>query len=110
VADTTPLAGPVAAIADALGRHVGPVVVAACDLASLDAATVRRVIGVGATDGTVAVAASGGRRHLLSYWTPDALGRLGRDCSYRDALDAVGATLVDVAPDAMRNVNEPDDL
>jgi molybdopterin-guanine dinucleotide biosynthesis protein A len=102
VADTTPLAGPVAAIADALGRHVGPVVVAACDLASLDAATVRRVIGVGATDGTVAVAASGGRRHLLSYWTPDALGRLGRDCSYRDALD--------VAPDAMRNVNEPDDL
>lgn len=110
VADSTPGAGPVAAIADALGRHDGPVVVAACDLANLDADTVQRLVSTGDAGGLAAVAASGGHRHLLSYWSPGSLDRLERDGSYRDALDAVAAVSVDVDDVAMRNVNGPDDL
>lgn len=111
VADSTPGGGPVAAIVDALGRHQGPIVVAACDLVRLDAGTVQQVIDVGSVDGAaVAVAASGGHRHLLSYWTPDVVDRLERGGSYRDALDAAGATSVAVDDELMRNVNEPDDL
>lgn len=113
IADSVPGEGPVAALVEAISRHHGPVVVAACDLAHVDAETVRRVVGAGADTDGVAVAASGGHRHLLSYWTPRAVGRLAvvdRAGSYRDALDAVGATSVDVDDARMRNLNRPDDL
>lgn len=112
--DAAPGAGPVGAIADALRRVDGPIVVAACDLAELDAAAVGAVIAAGATAG-VAVAVADGHRHLLSHWTPAAADAL-RDPSgdgarsYREALDRAGAVEVAVAPGALRNVNRPGDL
>jgi len=114
VQDLTPGAGPASAIREALQRNHGPIVVAACDLADLDAATVRSVIAAG-QHGAVAVAESDGHRHLLSYWSPgaavlldEALGD-GRS-AYRDVLDRVGAAPVPVPSVAMRNVNRPDDV
>ncbi len=114
IPDMTPGAGPVSAIREALRRNHGPIVVAACDLADLDAATVRSVIDVG-QHAAVAVAESDGHHHLLSYWSigsaellDEALGE-GRS-AYSDVLDRLGATAVPVSSAAMRNVNRPDDV
>ncbi len=112
--DSSPGAGPVAAIREALSRHDGPIVVAACDLADLDGATVRAVVEAGRSS-TVAVAESDGHRHLVSYWSPRSSAALDEaidrgSSSYRDVLDRLGAVGVPVSTAAMRNVNRPDDL
>ena len=110
VADAVAGAGPVAAIGEALDRFGGPIVIAACDLGRLDAPPVRAVIEAGAELGAVAVAASDGRRHLLSYWTPAARDRLPPAGSYREALEAVGAVEVPVEGTALQNFNTPEQL
>jgi molybdopterin-guanine dinucleotide biosynthesis protein A len=112
VPDSDPGSGPVAAIVDALVRTAGPVVVAACDLPGLDAETVR---AIDAVEAPVVFARHDGRAHLVSKWSIEALDTLnalleGGRQSYQGALEAVGATAVDVSPAVVRNVNTPDDL
>ena len=115
-ADADPGAGPVVAIKQALDRVGGPIVVAACDLADLDAATVRAVAAAGRHPAVgVAVAEADGRRHLLSYWEPATAVLLATVIddgvrSYLAALDRVDAVGVSVSPSAVRNVNAPADL
>ncbi|HEY5664147.1 MAG TPA: molybdenum cofactor guanylyltransferase [Ilumatobacter sp.] len=114
LADDDAGAGPLAAIRTALGRLGGPIVVAACDLADLDPASVRAVIAAGA-GASVSVAVADGRRHLLSWWGPDSqtpLAALIDDgChGYGRAVGLLGAVEVAVVPAAMRNVNCPDDV
>jgi molybdenum cofactor guanylyltransferase len=117
VPDSDPGEGPVAAIRDALVRHEGSdVVVAACDLVDLDAATITAVTDAGATGDTdVAVVVADGRRHLVAWWRADLGPRLGELVeagltSYHDALSALNVIDVEVAPAVVRNVNTPSDL
>lgn len=117
VPDRSPGQGPVAAIRDALARHDGcDVVVAACDLVDLDAATLRLIVAAGNSgEADVAVAATDGDRHLVSWWRAgrtrlldDAL-RAGAT-SYRSALASMRTVDVEVDPLTVRNVNTPSDL
>jgi molybdopterin-guanine dinucleotide biosynthesis protein A len=101
----------VAAIRDALARHGGHVVVAACDLPDIDGATIAAIVAAGQERGRVAVAHAAGFDHLLGYWpagVAEALEPLPD--SYRSALDHLDAVRVDVDPELLRNVNSPDDV
>ena len=113
VSDSRPGDGPVAAIVDALERTGGDIVVAACDLPELDGDTIRALTAH--PEAPAAYARTGDRAQLVSAWSPDALTvlrALSADgpVSYRAALEAVGAVAIDVDPERVRNVNEPDDL
>jgi molybdopterin-guanine dinucleotide biosynthesis protein A len=116
--DTRPGDGPLAAVRDALARHPeSDVVVAACDLADLDGDTVRALLAAGgaATDADVAVAATGGERHLLAWWRAGTAERIGAllaegVTSYRDAVARLRAIDVEVGHAAMRNLNTPTDV
>ncbi len=118
VADRDPGQGPVGAIHEALLRHHGVgVVTAACDLTDLDGATIVRLIAAGThSDGVdVAVAATGGSRHLVCWWragTAVGLGELITSgvTSFRDALTQLRTVDVEVAPAMLRNMNTPSDL
>jgi molybdopterin-guanine dinucleotide biosynthesis protein A len=117
VPDRDPGSGPVAAIRDALDRHEGSdVVVVACDLVDVDAATIAAVSDAGAGgDADVAVAASDGQRHLISWWSAGVGPRLDElvgagVTSYREALSELKAVDVAVDPTVVRNVNTPTDL
>ncbi len=124
-ADIVPGAGPAAAIVQAVDRirwtSTDAVVVAACDLAHLTAGAVATMIDA-VRGGRVAVAAAGGRRHLLVAIARDAApdvvaagaptGRpsaSGRT-SVGALLDRLGAVAVAVEPAAVHNVNRPVDL
>lgn len=115
VPDRSPGGGPAAAIGEVLSRVTAPLVLAACDLADLDAVTVRGVVDAGTGADRVAVAVTTGRPHLLSFW-PESV-RTAVDAAlaagvvaYHDLLDAVDALHVSVAAAAVRNVNTPDDV
>lgn len=121
VPDTDPGAGPVSAILAALEHADGPIVVAACDLVDLDAETIRAVTEAGSASAErpvgpmIAVAVAGGRSHLLSWWSPQALEPLRSLVvdgvnAYRGVLERLGALEVPVAAAAVRNVNRPEDL
>ena len=113
--DRSPGGGPLDAIVTALQRHPDEaVVVAACDLVDLDAATVAAVNDA-PNDAEVTVARAGGRRHLLARFAPgtadavDELRTRGVD-SFLEALGALQADDVEVDQAAVRNLNTPDDL
>lgn len=115
--DSTPDSGPVPAILTALEYHDGPIVIAACDLVDLDAASVQAVVAAGFADPSllVSVATADGRMHLLSYWSRAALVPLADlvadgVSSYRVVLERLAATEVPVDPTAVRNINRPEDL
>jgi molybdenum cofactor guanylyltransferase len=115
--DTESGAGPVAAIRDALARHhESDVVVAACDLVDIDAATISAVADAGGHgEADVAVAVAGGRRHLISWWRAGQGSHLGDlldagVASYRSVLAELRVVDVEVDPAAVRNVNTPTDL
>jgi molybdopterin-guanine dinucleotide biosynthesis protein A len=114
--DPEPAAGPVTAVLAALRTGAGPIVVAACDLPDLTAATVAAVIAAGSTHrDRVTVAVADGRRHLLSYWpaaAEAALSRLVADGvhAFHAVLAALDAVEVEVEPGSVRNVNAPGDL
>lgn len=113
--DDTVRPGPVRAIATALRRLGVRVVVAACDLPELGGRDVAALLKVSDRTGNVAVAVAGGRRHLVSVWPQSALAALEDAVadgvrSYRDALDSVGAEEVEIAEQALLNVNRPGDL
>ncbi len=116
VADTWPGEGPLGAVVDALHwfdrLDAAGVVVAACDLPGLTVEAVQAVAG----GGEVAAVAVAERMHpSLAYWptsTADEVEALFRSGmrALREALGALGATRVAIAPAALRNVNRPSDL
>ena len=117
IPDRDPGSGPVAAIRDALERHAErDVVVAACDLIDLDAATIDALIHAGADRGAdVTVVSSEGQRHLVSWWRAGLGSRLDEliAAGVNSSLDIVSRFhVVDVEadPSAVRNVNSPPDL
>lgn len=116
--DTEPGRGPVVAIRDALRRHPSrDVVIAACDLVDLDAATIGALIDTGRSRNSidVVVAATGDERHLVSWWHAGAADRLerllARDVvAFQAALGELEVVDVQVQTGSVRNVNEPSDL
>ena len=116
-ADPVGRVGPVGAIGEVLassGEHDG-VVISACDLPCLDGDVVRALVEQRDRSGRVAVAVSGGRRHLLAAWPTtarpafDELFAAGVR-SYAAILERLDAVEVEVDDDVVRNVNRPDDL
>jgi molybdenum cofactor guanylyltransferase len=124
VPDLWPGQGPLGGIITALRAVGGDVIVAACDLPDLDAATVAAVLDAGAhrpggvtVPGGVAVAvAVDARGHAaLARWNIGVLSRLDElfargERSLKVALDVLGAQPVPCDPAALRNVNGPSDL
>lgn len=116
VRDRWPGQGPLGAVITALVDSGGDVVVAACDLPDLDAATVRSVRDAAGADAADAVVALTDRRQpALARWNHVALGRLsalfaGGERALHVALDQLDVIEVAVAPGAMRNVNTPGEL
>ena len=123
LADTHPGGGPVAAILDALSAVPDEcvpdeyVVVCACDLAWMDAATVTKLITVaaGRPDADVVVACDANGPHLAGIWRPGSRRRLEALVaegiqSYRGALERLTTVGVDVPPSVVANVNSPGDL
>lgn len=114
VPDERPGAGPLAAIEQALRRHP-LVVVAACDLPWLDAATVRRLVAAVRNGAVASAAHAAGRRHLVTCWSDPARDEVtaavgaGRP-SVMSLLASIGAVDVEVDPDTVHNVNRPGDL
>jgi molybdopterin-guanine dinucleotide biosynthesis protein A len=116
VADLHPGAGPLGAVITALRTLDGDVVVAACDLAGLDGATVRAVIDepVEPTTGVV-VAVTDRLEPGLARWcrrslaTIEALFEAG-ERSLRAAVLGLDHIEVPVSAAALRNVNTPADL
>lgn len=115
--DAHPGSGPVMAILDALTHHAGDIVVCACDLPWLDAATVARLITVAGAHPAADVVAAGdaGGPHLAAFWRSHARARLAGLLtegirSYRGALERLHTVGVDVPPGVIANVNKPEDL
>jgi rhodanese-related sulfurtransferase/molybdopterin-guanine dinucleotide biosynthesis protein A len=117
--------GPLAAIVDALRRssdeHGGTddlVVIAACDLPGVDAATIATLLAVAGENPQaplVVAAGTDGGAHLLGVWRTDAAEQLSAlvdagHRSYRSAVAALGAVIVVVDPTSVDNVNTPSDL
>jgi molybdopterin-guanine dinucleotide biosynthesis protein A len=116
VADRWPGEGPLGGVITALIDAGGDVVVAACDLPDLDAATVRAIRDVrGADRIDVVVATTDRLQPALARWNHRALDRL--TASFTAGERALHVTLrgfdvleVAVDPQVMRNVNTPRDL
>jgi molybdenum cofactor guanylyltransferase len=118
IADRWPGAGPLGGVITALVAHHADVVVAACDLPWLDAATVGAVLHAAATsapDVDVVVAHTGRIEPALAWWSASCLPELER-CfadgrrALHEAITAMRWREVAVEPSALRNVNAPADL
>ena len=118
--DRTPGEGPLAAIVDAyaglaeLAPDATGMVVAACDLPDLAPGPIRGLVAARRSDRPAALATAGSA-HLVSWWPIGLRDAVFAHCaagmrSYREALAVLDATLVDVAPETIRNVNRPSDL
>jgi molybdenum cofactor guanylyltransferase len=119
VADRWPGAGPAGGVLTALGAVDDDlVVIAACDLPALDAATVRAVADVLVADRGLgaAVARTDRPQPSLTAWrrsvatTPLEATWISGARSLHELLAAVPSIEVEVPPDALRNVNTPDEL
>jgi molybdopterin-guanine dinucleotide biosynthesis protein A len=118
LADAHPGGGPVAGILDALSAAVAcDVLVCACDLPWMDAATVTKLITVaaGRPEADVVVACDAAGPHLAGIWRPGSRPRLvalvaAGVRSYRGALERLNTVRVDVPPSVVANVNSPGDL
>ena len=116
--DSHPGNGPLPAILDAVSREAGDaVVVCACDLPWLDAATVARLITSAAAhpDADVVVACDAHGPHLAGVWRPHARDPLYQLVaagirSYRGALERLHTVRVDVPSAVVAIVNKPGDL
>ncbi len=115
--DREPGHGPVAAIVDAygaLGPDAAGMVVAACDLPDLGPDAIVALTAAATGDRPAALATSAAA-HLVSWWPVGLQAALAELAargvrSYRDALAALSADLVEVAAESVRNVNRPGDL
>ncbi|MGI9051517.1 MAG: molybdenum cofactor guanylyltransferase [Ilumatobacteraceae bacterium] len=118
IADRWPGQGPLGGIVTALSATVDDTIVAACDLAQLDADTVRSLLtaAAGAPTGTEVVVARTGRLEpALAWWSRSASAPLQALWSdgvraVHEAIAAVRSMEVVVDAAALRNVNRPNDL
>jgi molybdenum cofactor guanylyltransferase len=111
-APSHPLVGVVEALRRAEGR---PVLVAAVDLALLDASLVRQLAGAPAHGAAAVVPRAGGRlQPLCARYEPAALGALeGFDAGARatDVVAALGPAVLELEDERLFcNVNAPEDL
>lgn len=115
-ADHWPGAGPAGGVVTALTVLGDDVLIAACDLVDLDAATVRRVVDAGRTSAAdVAVATTDRLQPLLSWWRHGSLVVVGEAwaagaVAVHELIKGLSSVLVPVADGALRNVNRPGDL
>jgi molybdopterin-guanine dinucleotide biosynthesis protein A len=117
-ADRWPGEGPLGGVITALGAERDAVVVAACDLPRLDAATVAALLDAARDAGPtidVVVAHTGRLEPALAWWSPRALPRLERSFAagvraLHEAITTLHWQQVAVDPDALRNVNTPSDV
>lgn len=115
LADRHPGEGPLGGVITALAEFPArTVVVVACDLAWLDEASVAAVVRAGA-DADVALARTDRLESLLGAWKSTALSVLEAEFvsgerSIRNALGALRVVEVPVSPEAVRNVNRPEDV
>lgn len=120
VPDRWPGEGPVGGLLSALHATDDNVVVAACDLPDLDAATVQRLCDAGdASVDTVdtVVATIDGRAALLSHWRQGARAAVAaewkagtRSMAALHSAEALSVVALAVDSRALRNVNTPADL
>jgi molybdenum cofactor guanylyltransferase len=116
VADRWPGEGPLGGVITALVDAGGDVVVAACDLPDLDAATVRAIRDAPGGDAAQAVVAITDRLEpALARWNHHALDELTAifatgERALHAALGRLDVVEVAVDPAALRNVNSPGDL
>lgn len=116
VPDLWPGEGPLGGVLTALRSFDADVVVAACDLPVLDAATVAAVIEAGSRPGVdLAIAVAGGRHVALARWNRSGLDGLERrfaigERSLRGVLDHVDTVPVSVDPSVVRDVDTVADL
>ena len=113
--DLWPGEGPLGGVIAALEAVRGDVLVAACDLPDLDAATVAAVIAGGAGTVDVAVAVTTRLQPALARWNRAAQAPLAAafrcgERSLHGALAPLRVERVAVSPAAMRNVNRPEDV
>jgi molybdenum cofactor guanylyltransferase len=116
VADRWPGEGPLGGVITAMIDAGGDVVVAACDLPDLDAATIRAIRDAHRANEADAVVATTDRLEpALARWNGRALDRLTAifetgERALHVALGQLDIVEVAVDPAAMRNVNAPGDL
>lgn len=115
IADRWPGEGPTGGVLTALQHTGDDVVVAACDLPDLDAATVAALVAAAGHGDVDVVQAVTDRPHLLAWWSAAAVDALAADWAdgvraVRDAVARRRAGSLVVAASAVRNVNEPTDL
>lgn len=120
VADTYPGEGPVGGVLGAL-QHFGGVathvLVVACDLAHIDAATIRSLIDEAAGDAhsCVWVAATDRLEPMCALWAVSAVAEIeavfirGQRTAHR-LIGELPHVAVTVSGDALRNINTPDDI
>jgi molybdopterin-guanine dinucleotide biosynthesis protein A len=117
VPDRWPGGGPAGGVLTALETVDTDILVAACDLPDLDAASVRAVLRSARLDPAVdvVVATTDRREPMLSWWAAgsrarvDAAWRSGTR-ALRDVIATGAVREVPVAATALRNVNSPADL
>jgi molybdenum cofactor guanylyltransferase len=116
VADRWPGEGPLGGVITALIEAGGDVIVAACDLPDLDAATVRSILDAPGADEVEAVVATTDRLEpALARWNHRALDQLtaiftAGERALHTALERLDTIEVAVDPMVVRNVNSPGDL
>ena len=118
VPDRRPGEGPLGGILTALAAVPGPVLVVACDLPWIDAGVVHALVDEASNGGSevdVVVATSSRLEPLCAVWLPSAQRHLresfdGGERAVHRVLDGVRVRTVPVRPDALRNVNRPEDL
>lgn len=116
VADLHPGAGPLGAVLTALHAFPGDVVVAACDLPTLDGASVRALLAAD-PEGTsaVVVGTSEGHHVALARWRRSALAELTAQFaaghrSWRSALATVPTSTVEFPAHRVADVDTPAEL
>jgi molybdopterin-guanine dinucleotide biosynthesis protein A len=115
VADLHPGEGPAGGVLTALDAFDDDIVIAACDLPLLDAATVRALLAVTSDAVDVVVSASDRRQPALAWWSAAArptIERLWADGhrSLHELVDGLRSAEVLVDEVALRNVNTPAEL
>jgi molybdopterin-guanine dinucleotide biosynthesis protein A len=113
--DQWPGEGPLGGVLTALVVHGGDVVVAACDVPFLDAATVEKLRAAAGPGVDVALAFTDRPQPAVAWWS--AAGREPIELAWREgvrslhaAVERLRAVEVPVDPNALRNVNAPADL
>jgi molybdopterin-guanine dinucleotide biosynthesis protein A len=120
VADAYPGEGPMGGVLGALQHFDGiatHVLVLACDLARIDAGTLRSLIdeATGDAHSSVWVAATERLEPMCALWAMSAVGQIeaafaGGERTAHRVIGGLPHVAVTVADDALQNINTPDDI